>query len=290
VFALAESLDSGGVGGVDAEVEAADAFDGGDFSVEKTVDGFRDGILGRDIFTPLTRSAKGMGSCFPTLAAQVWGTHGLRIDDFEGELGAALPAGVGLGVEAAVEWVIVFGLAGGAHCECGHGGLWPVVGDAAGDGEAGAAVGAVEERVAVAAVTRIEKLAEAVGAGGGVGGDAGGNLSFDLAGNDAEAGFASSGQVSDGNGVDAGQGRSFGAKTGEKSVDARRRALKFDGDALGVVGDGTGEVFFRGQAVDEGAEADALDDAADENRTPTALGAVLGVLRGFFARFRFWLG
>jgi len=42
-------------------------------------------------------------------------------------------------------------------------------------------------------------------------------------------------------------------------------ALELDGDAVGVVGDKAGEVLVMCEAVDEGAEADALDDAADDN-------------------------
>ena len=106
-----------------------------------------------------------------------------------------MPAGVGLGVEAAIGGVVVFGLAGGAHWETGHGGLGAVVGDAAGDGEAGAAVCAVEEGIAVASVGGVEQLAEAVGAGGGVGGDAGADAAEILAGEDAEGGVADGGEV-----------------------------------------------------------------------------------------------
>ena len=71
-------------------------------------------------------------------------------------------AGVGLGVEAAVGRVLVLGAAGGAHGKAGHRGQRPVVGDAAHDREARPAVGAVDERVAVAAVGGVEQLAQAV--------------------------------------------------------------------------------------------------------------------------------
>ncbi len=289
------------------------------FSVEKAVNGFRYGILGRDIVTPLTRGAKGTGSCFPTLAMQGWGTRGragfdiamrlvevrafpgLRsetwgtqrhgIDDFERSCGPHSQQALGWAWKRRLSGSSYSAWQAGHIVNGRHGGLRPVVGNAAGDGEAGAAVGAVEERVAVAAVFGIESSSRRQS--GQVAASAGMPVAtwpLTSTGNDAEAGFASGGQVADGDGVDAGQGRSFGAKTEEEGVDARSWALKFDGDALGVVGDRSGEVFFCGQAVDEGAKADALDDTADENCTPTAHGAVLGVLRGFFARFRFWLG
>ena len=61
-------------------------------------------------------------------------------------------AGVRLGVEAPVGRVLVLGPAGRAHLEAGHRRQRPVVRDAAHDREARAAVRAVDERVAVAAV------------------------------------------------------------------------------------------------------------------------------------------
>ncbi len=76
-------------------------------------------------------------------------------------------------MEAAVAGVVVFAGAVVAHAVSGHGGAEPVVGDAAHDGEAGAAVGAVDERVAVAAAGGVGEFAQAVVAGGGVGGDEG---------------------------------------------------------------------------------------------------------------------
>ena len=84
-----------------------------------------------------------------------------------------------------------------------------------------------------------------------------------------------SGRLLDDDGIDAGEGRGFGAKTREKSVDADGRPFDLDGDAVGVVADGAGELLFGGEAVDEGAEADALDYAADENLAAATLGAVV---------------
>ena len=69
----------------------------------------------------------------------------------------AVRAGVRLGVEAAVARVVVLGPARGAHGEAGHRRQRPVVRDAAHDREPRAAVGAVDERVAVAAVGGVER-------------------------------------------------------------------------------------------------------------------------------------
>ncbi len=82
------------------------------------------------------------------------------------KLRAADRAGVGLGVEAAVQRVFVFPLAVGAHLEDAHGGQRPVVGDVLDDGEARAAVGAVGEGIAVAAVALGENFLQAGAAGG----------------------------------------------------------------------------------------------------------------------------
>ena len=83
--------------------------------------------------------------------------------------GATGRAGVGLGVKAAVKRVVVLPLAVGAHHEAAHGGVGAVVGDILDDGESRAAVGAVGEGVAVAAVAWREQLREAGIAGGDVG-------------------------------------------------------------------------------------------------------------------------
>jgi hypothetical protein len=145
LLAAAEFEHGVGLAGVDCQVKAAEAFDGEDGTLLEETDGFGERIAG---------------------------VRGVRAVD-EGELGAAVPAGVGLGVEAAVEGVVVLGLTGGAHAKGGHGGLGAVVGDAANDGEARAAVGAVDEGVEVAAVGWVEEFGCAVGTGGDVWGDEG---------------------------------------------------------------------------------------------------------------------
>ena len=66
----------------------------------------------------------------------------------------------------------------------------PVVGDVADDREPGAAVGAVDEGVAVTAVFRVVQLPQAVVTGRDVGGDEDIFPAFLLAGDDAEGRFA----------------------------------------------------------------------------------------------------
>jgi hypothetical protein len=80
------------------------------------------------------------------------------------QLWPAVRAGHWLGVKAPVARVIVLGLALRAERKACHGRVGPVVRDIADNAEARAAVGAVDEWIAVAAVRRVEKLAPAVGA------------------------------------------------------------------------------------------------------------------------------
>ena len=182
----------------------------------------------------------------------------------ERELRAAVPAGVGLGVEAAVGGIVVLGLAGGAHLEARHGGLRAVVGNAAGDGVARAAVGAVEKGIAIAAVRGREQFAEAVGTGGGVCGNSRRYAAEDFAGNDAEARFAGgmrSRAPRRSRCARAAAPQSGGA-TRNASIECCR-TFDFDGDAVGVVADEAGQMFFRSKAIDKGTKSDALHNAAD---------------------------
>ncbi len=78
---------------------------------------------------------------------------------------AARRAGDRLGVVAAVARVLVFRAAGRAHGEARHGRTLTVIRDAPDDRQTGAAMGAVEEWVAIPAVRGIEKLAQAIPAG-----------------------------------------------------------------------------------------------------------------------------
>src|ERR1035438_1367432 len=191
-------------------------------------------------------------------------------------------------MEAAIQRIVVFGLAGRAHCELHHGGLRPVVRDAACDREARAAVGAVGECVAIPTVRGVEKLAQAVRAGGGVGGDARTNLACYLTRYNQETRFAFHSQLLRCNGIDSGQWRGFHSQACEEGVDVMGRTLDFDGDSVRIVSDRSCESLLRGEAVDEWPEADALHDTANQYPAP-ALRAVLCASRGCFARFSFWM-
>ncbi|MBS1248988.1 MAG: hypothetical protein MAG431_00559 [Chloroflexi bacterium] len=83
---------------------------------------------------------------------------------------AALRAGHGLGVEAAVERVFVLPGAGRAHGKGRHGGLGSVVGDILDDGKTRPAVGAIDEGVTVAEVVGVKEFPEAIVADADIGG------------------------------------------------------------------------------------------------------------------------
>ncbi len=135
----------------------------------------------RFLFAPLPLSEPGDRLLVGCVAGQVVTAQPLDRDDLslaqerdglprlEREPGTAIRAAGRLGVEAAVGRILILAPAGLAHLERGHARVGAVVGDGADDREARSAVGAVDERVAEAPVLRIEKLAQAVVAGGDVG-------------------------------------------------------------------------------------------------------------------------
>ncbi len=129
-------------------------------------------------------------------------------------------------VEAAVEGIVVFSLAGGAHGEVGHGGEGAVVGDVFDDGVTRAAVGAVGERVAVAPVGRVEDFGQTVGADADVGGDEGVGAGLGLAVDDGEVGCAVGGNFGGGDGFDVGEGRRFVAQGGLEIARVARLCLR----------------------------------------------------------------
>ncbi len=132
------------VGGITGQVEAPEAFD----------------RQGSPVFEQLARLPD--GSFFFLRSFSVY---------FQPDMRAAGGAGDRLGMEAAVQRVVVFVMAVGAHLEGSHSGLRSVVGDVFDDGEARAAVGAVDEGVAVTAVGGVEELAQAVRADAVIWGD-----------------------------------------------------------------------------------------------------------------------
>ena len=295
VFAGAEAGDGGFVGGVAGEVEAADAFEGEDFAVDEGAAGVRDrggegfgareesfvargrqggpaGFHGRFLNGILAGSpCRRVGTvvvaergCVFLREDVLFGGGGGGVGFQEVDVGAAVGAADGLGVVAAVLGVVVFGGAAGAHGEGFHGGAAAVVGGGFLDGEAGAAVCAVDEGVEVAGVLGVVEFAGAVVAGGDVGGDVDRALFalalYDLEVVEVEGGF---GELFGMEGEDDGAGGGILLEGAVEGLAGGGGALGVDFDVGAFVGNGAADAVGTGEVGDEGAEADALDDAGN---------------------------
>ena len=74
----------------------------------------------------------------------------------------AFVTGIGLGMKSPVGRVVVLGLAGSTHFKIPHGGLGAIIGDIIDDGIARPAIGAIDKRIQIAAISGIEKLLAAI--------------------------------------------------------------------------------------------------------------------------------
>ena len=176
---------------------------------------------------------------------------------------AAVRAGVRLGVEAPVGRVLVLGAAGRAHGEARHGRVRPVVRDVAHDRESRAAVGAVRERVAEAAIGRVEQLGQAVGAGRAVGGHRRARLAPGRALPDREAELPHLLELLGGHALDRRERRCLRRQPGEEALHGLARCLDLHHHAARVVQHVARQSHLVGQPVHVRAEAHALDRALD---------------------------
>ena len=179
--------------------------------------------------TPLTATIRPASSASTAAASgRRPGRSGVAVGPQQRQRRPAVGAGVGLGVEPAVGGVVVLRLAAGAHPEPGHGRRRPVIGHPADDREPRAAVGAVDERVAVAAVVRIEQLVQAVAAGRRVRRDRGPGDAARRALDDLEPGMADRLAFLAQHAVDHGQRRRLVSQAHDEPVDHRVVALDLD--------------------------------------------------------------
>ena len=239
MLALAQAHDSRFVSDVDGEMETTDALDGQDLTGHEAVDRLGHWIIRRNL-CPVRRD--------------------------EPNPRTADGAGVGLRMKAAVGGIVVLRLAGRAHLEIRHRGLRAVVGNPARDGEARAAIRAVQKRIAIAAIVRIEQLAQAVGTRRRIGGNAGRNLAAGRAGDDTKTSLARGPRCNCNGRIDAREGRSFSLQPAAKGIDAASWSFDFDGDTAGVVADKTCETLLRCEPVDEGPKTHTLHNTAHGNR------------------------
>jgi hypothetical protein len=171
-------------------------------------------------------------------------------------------------MKATVARILVFRAAIGAHGERGHRGARPVIRDAADDREARAAIGAVDERIPVPAVRRVEELLQACVARCGVRRDRRCRLGTVLGRDDRKARFATRSHVLDDHLLDCGQRRSVGAKSSHELLDGEPRALELRDHPVTVVAHGSREPQPGGQREDVGAKSDSLHDSGDPDADP----------------------
>ena len=186
----------------------------------------------------------------------------------EAEPGTAGRAAHRLRVEPPIAGIAVLPGAVGAHREPGHRREWTVVRDAGHHGEARAAVGAVDERVAVPAVGRVGQLGQAVGAGRGVRGDRRPLPAGRGTGHDGEPGDAGGRQRDAGDLLDHREHRRPVPQRGHEGVHRAGRALRLGDHTVRVVADVPGHPELGGQRVHERPVADPLDDPPDPDPDP----------------------
>src|SRR5581483_1228046 len=171
--------------------------------------------------------------------------------------------GIRLGMKAPVRRVLVFGAAGRAHREAAHRRARAVVGQGFDDRVARAALRAVDERIAETAVRRLVEFAEALLAGGEVGDEAGSAAGVRQTRHDREARVAGRRDVLGYYLLDARIGRRRNAQARLEAGNRGGRALGLQRDAAAGICDPAGEIAGGRLAIDERAEADALDGAAN---------------------------
>ena len=181
--------------------------------------------------------------------------------------GPADRAAVGLGVVPAAADVFVFGVAGGAHPEPGHGGGGAVIGQATDDGKPGPAVGAVDEGVAVPPALWVLHLFQAGFAGGQVGGNQCGGLAPG-AGPDHKPPLPGGGFFFYMDGLHHRQGRRGGAQRLPKGIQGGGGAFQLQFQPGGGVPGPARKAEPGRQPVDVRPEPHPLDDAFDEKMAP----------------------
>ena len=179
----------------------------------------------------------------------------------------------GLRVEAPIAGSLVLLPAGLAHREVAHRRSRPVVREGLDDRESRTAVGAVDERVPVPAIVRVEELAQARVAGGGVGRDepiAGGAFDADV---DVEPGEPVDVLGRPADVVHHGERRRGARRAPPRTHRATgRRPFQVDLDHTVGVADPARQAVPLRQPPDERPEPHALHDAADRDPAGLRLG------------------
>ena len=146
----------------------------------------------------------------------------------------AFGAGIGLGVKSPLCGIIELVQAPIAERESRHARIGAVVRQRAGDGEPRTALGAVDERIAVAPVARIEQLGEARLAHSRVGCDPRARIASAACSN-LEACVRTHRRFARLDTVDASKSGRLARKTRQEAIQRRRLALDLDGNAVRIV-------------------------------------------------------
>ena len=159
--------------------------------------------------------------------------------------------------------IVIFGLAVRAHAEGGHGGVGAVVRNGRDNAVTGAAVGAVDKRIAITAVGGIKQFGQAIGADITVRGDLDVMVVFRGTGPDLKGTLPLGRDRLPDQAGDAGQGWQPLLETIQEFPLLRGQPFDFDQHPLAVVQHPAGQATSLRLAIDKRAETDPLDDPFD---------------------------
>jgi hypothetical protein len=170
-------------------------------------------------------------------------------------------------MEASVKGIIIFRLALGAHLEVAHGGLGTIIWHTFNYGEPRATVGAVSKRIAVTAVFTIHQLVKTGLAGSHIRRNELVPTSLSLALPNLEVLVTDGATILSSYVLDVGQWRRLCLEFLLKLLNSLCFAFYLDSDIFRSVVNPSLEIVFDSQSVNEGTEADTLNNAPDTNRS-----------------------
>jgi hypothetical protein len=176
-----------------------------------------------------------------------------------------------LRVKPAVVRVIVFRLTRGTHPERAHRSVRPVIGQRFDDAEPRATVRAIGERIAKAAVGRIEDFALTIWTRRHIGQDERRLAAASFTGADHKSLVTHSVEPRSLATLDETARRFLGCESVAEIIQLPQRALDFDADALRRIVHPTGQTEFDGEPIDKRSETDALHRAPDHQAQPRRL-------------------
>ncbi len=181
-------------------------------------------------------------------------------------------------MESPAQRIVVFRLASGAHLEPRHRSLRPVVRNPPCNRESRTAVGAIQKRIAVAPVLRVQQLPQTVPASCRIRRNPGAHRPQNLAGNNPEPHLAYRRHIPGHNRIDPRQRRRLRAQPVEKGLHSLLRPLNLNGHAVRIVADKPRQPLLKRKPVNKRPEPYPLHHSAHQHRPP------------HFVPFSIWLG